>query len=1442
MAKIQQFKACNDKEEYEPYPHQKEVANILKKMDKEGNFSTIVTVPTGGGKTKIAVDFCLSVLGKNSNNKILWVSDTIDLLIQSIERFKETNIPSDIPYQLICSTSVYDDLKKQKEEESTAKLISDSVDKISKEANIVFASVETLVQEKAYEKLADWLNAVQKQGRIYLIYDETHHIGAELTERLLRKLHGVSDGEKVLKNFGMIGLTATVYRADSPVRSFNRWYKNGWANGEIVPASTGYGDGENKYVNNRVEVVTIQKLIDEGILVKPEIYRVDDFEKGIPEDSIAYLAQKIKKNYKSWGKTIVFVDSIKTATKVVEKLGKSKAFAYTSETASDVETDLQNFKKLDNKKAKIMIAVDMVSEGFDVKDVETVYLFSRVYSHIVIRQRVGRVLRKHDGKAAKVYWQNYFGHTTTDFVSNSEISYDGVEIAQSDDEVLKDVSDWRKGRQLPAGMYLEELPRDIDTENTMYRIYQYLQVLELFGLEEIINGIGYFSLGDRHIYVRDEEKAGYESFYRVIRSDYFSLLIKQDKYLTFKDYVKALNTDEETLIRNIKVGCFYMPNAKASDKDGQEKAKRFFVRDEDIKSFYEWVVSNGLAMPEYVQIDKFNTGSDNQNGSTDSSLEAIKVQHYMQDNNMEPADSLLEAINIHQSYKRWGDSKRAKHRKEYSELLLYGKDKDINYYEVQSVRTLMNIGAVSEQRTVGKLHGVEGSLAIIEKDDKGNYHVKDGLIARSIAEIYDDDLLVFAQALVSVPNRVVIKEVDVNEYKDSLISAMSNNGVIVDNETKLAREFLCALGYRDNDGFIRMQCELFTDKLPRILQYVIYCKIYDELARQVEFFENDMPSAFCKNSDMLAEKRDEMLNRYGVKLDSDLDVLADIEADYRPYLKAIPYYQGIKPEFLCRMLNEMLRLGNKDNMQFLDGFGGSGTVSMNVDSHLGLGQTYNDLGRFNTALYNVIKSDDGVNLIRRVEAFIDIIINHTGDEKRARKFLNPALIQVIKSDKYNFISDSFEKIEQIYQDSFDKAVDEHNEKLTDAEKTDGKEWGTLTERLKKNEDSYIKILDKTSKKPVDNDVIRNIEKFTHVILLYLGGIYDALKNEKDAEDNIIPIPEGVEDADLAFVFFMINYLSARHFYNDSTISQIVRFIGTYKQNIKAAAEAFSVVEVKREDALSLAENNKDNRDIVAYYDIPYSETDISTYSSDWFNEKKFVDILSKSKGDYIVASRFNICETRGGGLADLISSKIEKSDALKNKEKNIIKFYSRFVPEVWASEYVELIKKEFPVEENESEDYEKDDANPWSFIDSGREAKYIVFAYSQTEQTVITDEKGNSRYGFVRNNLPISKDSVRRMLRNTQISNVEVEIMLTNMKLDFDKMPVDIVEVDEGLWYVPMFTTTSSYKIEPVMVIMSYEDYIKDILLNILAETVVPTIDATEWSAAFREKYENIIK
>lgn len=44
--------------------------------------------------------------------------------------------------------------------------------------------------------------------------------------------------------------------------------------------------------------------------MKPDIFRVDDFEDGLPEDKMDYLAKKISKNYKTkkWNKTIIFVD------------------------------------------------------------------------------------------------------------------------------------------------------------------------------------------------------------------------------------------------------------------------------------------------------------------------------------------------------------------------------------------------------------------------------------------------------------------------------------------------------------------------------------------------------------------------------------------------------------------------------------------------------------------------------------------------------------------------------------------------------------------------------------------------------------------------------------------------------------------------------------------------------------------------------------------------------------------------------------------------------------------------------------------------------------------------------------------------------------------------------------------------------------------------------
>ncbi|MDY4414314.1 MAG: hypothetical protein SPE43_08130, partial [Ruminococcus sp.] len=547
--------------------------------------------------------------------------------------------------------------------------------------------------------------------------------------------------------------------------------------------------------------------------------------------------------------------------------------------------------------------------------------------------------------------------------------------------------------------------------------------------------------------------------------------------------------------------------------------------------------------------------------------------------------------------------------------------------------------------------------------------------------------------------------------------------------------------------------------------------------------------------------------------------------DYRPYIKAVKYYQGIKPAFLCRMLNEMLRLGKKERFVFTDGFGGSGTISLNINSNLKMKQEYNDLGILNEALFMTLKNNGGQALKDRVANFIDLILNHTGDEIAARNFLNPYsdIIRKLKDGMNIFESGTLVQIESNYQSQFAIDVKNHNKNVKDATK----KWLSLDERLVNAEQKYASIL-RLSYKEVETQELRAIEEFLHAIMLIVGAIYNKLNKTK--ENEIVDISR----EDLAFIFFVYYFTSTRSFYCDATIDKFADFVGSYEQYIDNASLIVSQIKIHREDANELTAKLKKDADRIWYYDIPYSETDVSNYSSDWFDEAKFVKELGKSKGDYIVASRYNICDGRKGGL-DVIK-KDGKIHKLSNKHKNIIKFFLRFVSEEFASQYEQDVKDNSTEEENEKPDYTGKNANPWSHIakkeTSNRIAQYIAFAFSNTEQILGDDGKTK----FEKNYLTVSKDSIRRMLKNTQISNIEVEIMLTNMDLDMKMLPVKCVE--DGIWYVPSFKTQSSYKIEPVTIIMDYKLFIKEMVLFTISENLYKSSETKNIAAYFRKRYQ----
>ncbi len=250
---------CGGNDILELRDYQKETLEVLRTMDKEKEaFSTIVNLPTGGGKTYIGIQFCLEALKKGA--RILWIADRIALLEQTAGEFMKLKADNEYTFQYIWG-------KGQGEK----------VDCIDAGTNVIFASVQTIagVALKLNSKFEEWVNKSQEGGRkLYIVYNEAHHIGASRVNDFLssliggRKYRGEVEVDYKVNRFGIIGLTATVYRGDKYLDVFNEWFKDGYDKDtkELRHIKSHYGEseiGEDERESwNRIALVDIKDLIN----------------------------------------------------------------------------------------------------------------------------------------------------------------------------------------------------------------------------------------------------------------------------------------------------------------------------------------------------------------------------------------------------------------------------------------------------------------------------------------------------------------------------------------------------------------------------------------------------------------------------------------------------------------------------------------------------------------------------------------------------------------------------------------------------------------------------------------------------------------------------------------------------------------------------------------------------------------------------------------------------------------------------------------------------------------------------------------------------------------------------------------------------------------------------------------------------------------------------
>lgn len=437
LPKNTNIKIKEGKEKYSMFPYQEEAIKNLEKLDKVyDTYRTLVVVPTGGGKTRIAVEYLNRNVLNRQGTKVLWICERLSLLTQAHHSFVDHTYRDSLEHGG----------KPFKASEITAHVFSSQDTSFreeykSEDVQMVFVTKQTLCkmfgfadnsgkQKEIDESFKDWL---ENTDELTVIIDEAHHAVGDDYRSIIHALLYMAQAK-----IHIIGLTATP--------------KN--TNGSRIEEIFLHGiDPKSKQPTDKTcyaSRVSINQLIAEGYLAKPFLAKkkdsspeklsdeelcnriIDTYEKGVcalaletpsSQDEDTKVPKELNPN-NSFGQTVIFVKS-----REVARLLWSKFLARDIDCGISISTDgnndLTQYKNLQdyierikenmkNRKDKalssdqivkiyeeryaknilpVIVSVDKFKEGVDVPKTQTVFIARDSSTEISVTQMVGRALR-----------------------------------------------------------------------------------------------------------------------------------------------------------------------------------------------------------------------------------------------------------------------------------------------------------------------------------------------------------------------------------------------------------------------------------------------------------------------------------------------------------------------------------------------------------------------------------------------------------------------------------------------------------------------------------------------------------------------------------------------------------------------------------------------------------------------------------------------------------------------------------------------------------------------------------------------------------------------------------------------------------------------------------------------------------------------------------------
>lgn len=368
----------------------------IDRINSSAEFSTLVVLPTGGGKTYTAALWLLHN-AIDRYKKVLWMAHRQLLLDQAAEAFQDYAYTETIPhissfrYRIVSGASSH----------------GRTID-IRPDDDLLIVSKDSIGRNLS--ALDNWLAGEEE---LFLVVDEAHHSTAKTYRRVIDYVRSK------VAHVKLIGLTATPFRTAEEERGLlGRIYTDGVKNNAVVHDDVGI-----------TYQISLKDLINRRILAKPvfECYQTEEQygrELGLeawdsiqhldtlPEDVARQIADSALRNHlivdtylkgqKKYGQTIVFavnVDHAIALNALFRKEGIASDYVVSSirDMATGVtisrEDNARKEQAYRDGKLQVLINVNILTEGVDFPKTGTVFLARPTVSTILMTQMVGRALR-----------------------------------------------------------------------------------------------------------------------------------------------------------------------------------------------------------------------------------------------------------------------------------------------------------------------------------------------------------------------------------------------------------------------------------------------------------------------------------------------------------------------------------------------------------------------------------------------------------------------------------------------------------------------------------------------------------------------------------------------------------------------------------------------------------------------------------------------------------------------------------------------------------------------------------------------------------------------------------------------------------------------------------------------------------------------------------------